>query len=142
MVTVAEEKGLWGGPSGTGKCSSQKVTHFPSPPNTLARASHTRPGKAGWATLQKGKCPGGEELEVLETGSDDYHIYDNLRIPGLIRGSNLKTDRILSVPDMGPCFWLCQGIMLGRLEISRLVFRSFLAGSPKVEKGYLMKRLL
>lgn len=124
------------GLSGTGNAPARKwhtllilTTHWPG----LA-IPHL--GESGTGDPRRG-----EEVEYLETSTNDYHIDSNLRIHHLICGRTLKTEHI----DAWHVSVLYQyhGILLRNLIISRLFFKSTrLRYSKGGKKRHVMERLL
>ena len=70
-----------------------------------------------------------EELEYLETGTDDYHIYSNVRIHSLIYGRTLNPENILCLTCV-----IALSVSWNSIEKCgnfKIVSKSLHPGSPK-----------
>ena len=74
-----------------------------------------------------------EELEYLETGTNDYHIYGNVKIHSLIYGRTLKPENILCLTCV-----IALSVAWNSIEKFgnfKIVFKSLQPGSPKRERS-------
>ena len=74
-----------------------------------------------------------EELEYLETGTNDYHIYGNVRIQSLIYGRTLKPENILCLTCV-----IALSVAWNYIEKFgnfKIVFKSLQPESPKRERS-------
>lgn len=86
-----QKKQSSGGSQGARKCSNRKGTHSTHTHHTRARASPAPPREARTGGRPEGERPTVGRIRNLEMSSNDYHIYENLRIPGLMCGRMFKT---------------------------------------------------